>query len=999
MPYRRFFEDVCQGVEPGSGDWMKAWCPLHEDPRSSKTKSFSYNPKTGGWNCFSRCGTGHASQLFGMLSDPTYNGDDPDHRRDASREFNEKYPETKVAEYIEPKRKSNPDPKRLPPESKVDRYHQNLLQAEKQLEYLLEERAISRGVIEEMKIGWDGQRYTIPIYNQGQLLAFRYYNPTNTDFHVEKLHKFQGTKGDEVQFFPGSIQGGEEIYLVEGEPDCMALRSLGYNAYTLTGGAGTFPASKAMALLGFSKIIIVYDSDEPGRKGSAKVAKTLRDLHFDAIKNVDLRQLPGATEKEDITDLIKRLGDQFQQRFEEVVGNAPWCGRTDSGDDIAQPNVVNKSKIIPVDFQKAIQTQYRDKKIEMEITVLSVAPVPVECEISYDLECRSRQRGAKKECADCPLAYRAISFDAVNNAQDVVDGMIGQPIRKRDIKNRHGIGCLAFDKDVTEYGHYHNALIAPKSPRDSDFRKSTTMTRESYIRVPEKGGPPDQNAVYKVVSEQFKHPKTNEVGHLIDSFTKTKRSVEEFDITDNFHDVRKLFSCDQSDPVSVSRKLDEIYDDFEDHVIGHAVNRNLLFGLDMTFHSVAEFELPNKPVPKGMIEMLLIGDTRIGKTHSSKMLIEHFRRGDLYSVDNASEAGLFGGVDEAGASKRRFVKCGVIPLSHKELVVLDEANELTKEMVGRLSGVRSEGIYQVMKIASADIPCRLRMIWIANPRTSRAVSDYAFGVETIPEVIGKPEDIARFDTAFVMSKRDIDLEQIHKKPKPKGAQKFTTEACSMMVDWAWSRVGNQIVLTEGTFTEILELSRKMARDYSDKIPLVNDTEQRMKVARFSIALAARLGSTDDTGERILVYPAHVKIAVERLRAMFDAPSMAYDRYSFEKTAAALGEEARQAVNALGRKYANIVRKSNISKNFFKDICGKPEDGQKIWTYLLRGDGIDNRGRRPYLTSALLDYLNRYINDKANPEGMDVDGRLDDPAPNCGDIPAGVDEDFEEGLPF
>jgi len=70
----------------------------------------------------------------------------------------------------------------------------------------------------------------------------------------------------------------------------------------------------------------------------------------------------------------------------------------------------------------------------------------------------------------------------------------------------------------------------------------------------------------------------------------------------------------------------------------------------------------------------------------------------------------------------------------------------------------------------------------------------------------------------------------------------------------------------------------LGRKYSSNIPLVEMAEQRIKVARMAVALAARLFSTED-GEKILVKKEHVEFIGNFLDTIYSKPSMSYDLYS------------------------------------------------------------------------------------------------------------------------
>ena len=59
---------------------------------------------------------------------------------------------------------------------------------------------------------------------------------------------------------------------------------------------------------------------------------------------------------------------------------------------------------------------------------------------------------------------------------------------------------------------------------------------------------------------------------------------------------------------------------------------------------------------------------------------------------------------------------------------------------------------------------------------------------------------------------------------------------------------------------------------------------RLKLARLSIAAAARTASTDETYEMIIVKPGHVDFVVDFLQEVYDAPALQYDKMSAKEFA-------------------------------------------------------------------------------------------------------------------
>ena len=100
------------------------------------------------------------------------------------------------------------------------------------------------------------------------------------------------------------------ILITEGEKDMLTAKSLGIkSAVAKLGGAIT-------PLLGGvnfdnKKVVIVYDCDEPGRKGAEKDAAFLIDNHACSVKVINL----GLQEKEDLNDYFVKYGHTAQDLY------------------------------------------------------------------------------------------------------------------------------------------------------------------------------------------------------------------------------------------------------------------------------------------------------------------------------------------------------------------------------------------------------------------------------------------------------------------------------------------------------------------------------------------------------------------------------------------------------------------------------------------------------------------------------------------------------------
>ncbi len=99
---------------------------------------------------------------------------------------------------------------------------------------------------------------------------------------------------------------GPDVLLCEGEWDCLCAFDHGFTyAATHTGGAGTWLPSWTKMFTG-KNIIIIYDRDERGMKGAAKVARALWPVAA-RVRIVDL-PLPGTPISKDLSDYFRAGG-------------------------------------------------------------------------------------------------------------------------------------------------------------------------------------------------------------------------------------------------------------------------------------------------------------------------------------------------------------------------------------------------------------------------------------------------------------------------------------------------------------------------------------------------------------------------------------------------------------------------------------------------------------------------------------------------------------------
>ncbi|WP_052744876.1 AAA family ATPase [Micromonospora sp. HK10] len=182
---------------------------------------------------------------------------------------------------------------------------------------LTRELATNRGlkpqIITAAGIGWDGERYVLPVYDagSGDLVDLQTYRIGG------HLHHRRG--GTPRLYAPDGFDSSRPVLVCEGAWDVLAAREHGLNAVGVTGGAGAVPGD--LSALQGCDVVTVYDSDGAGQAGAAKLAKALAPIAR-SVRVADL----GLPDKGDVRDWFITHGRTADDLM-AVVGQAqPWGG-------------------------------------------------------------------------------------------------------------------------------------------------------------------------------------------------------------------------------------------------------------------------------------------------------------------------------------------------------------------------------------------------------------------------------------------------------------------------------------------------------------------------------------------------------------------------------------------------------------------------------------------------------------------------------------------------
>jgi hypothetical protein len=246
----------------------------------------------------------------------------------------------------------------------------------------------------------------------------------------------------------------------------------------------------------------------------------------------------------------------------------------------------------------------------------------------------------------------------------------------------------------------------------------------------------------------------------------------------------------------------------------------------------------------------------------------------------------------------------------RRFMVWDEVTGITVDMIGQLSGMRSSGIATVSKITGGQTTARVRKLWLANIRTFKnknvALTSVPYGIMIVPGIIGRAEDIARFDIMTVAGREEVDWKiLINAKQRKKVKHVYTSEAAKALVYWVWTRKPDQIKWERGAEDKVLDLTNELCVKYTTEIPVVEPGEQRFRVARICVALAARFHSSDPTGQHIVVKKEHVELAGWLFQQCYDSDACGYHKYSLKQMGG--GDLTPQQYKLIKSYFSNLSR--------------------------------------------------------------------------------------------
>ena len=863
--------DQFLSYERQTEDQLYACCPFHME----KTPSFTVNTETGEWYCHAGCGGG------------------------AEKEFIAKYFDVSIevarhaVEYWE-KRGSFP----FPSEETIDKWHEALCNMPKELEELYV-YGWTMEAIKQLHIGYDDGRITIPIKSRtGYWVNVRRYLPVHRRVQGSNNAKCMNIKKlGQKRYYPYEAFDEQQIFVVEGEKDCIAARSQGLNAVTSTGGSA-IPTDEILLFKG-KDVVLMLDTDSVGKRNVKNYLALLKGI----AKSISIVELP----VKDFAEYYKEYHNadvmQFAKDYQEVQQAEEAIEAVDT-------------TLVRSEFTENLNTWVKLNKMSV---------VGVEPKI-YTVPTRLKVVCKNASCSKpCPLSFS--NNPDIAQYVDVDPRQMLQFIDSSDSAQdsflRKMYGCKSVSAEPVDYTNVQKVIFQESASfidglEESSFESRYGIYTYTDFRL---------NATLKYNFEACRvtDPRSQQNYYVIrsaENLATLRPTIDE----SSFEKFRKV--AQESNTM-----MELIGKHYQEWMPALAIEgRPDLFGaLMLTYASVTEIPW-QAGIIKGWLDTMVIGDTRTGKSQMAQRLVKTLGMGGYINGENARRTGVIGGVQRFGDSW--VVTWGAIPMNDRGLLMIDEASGLEVEDIKDLSSTRSSGAVTLNKIVKGEARARTRLLWFSNPRNGRNLSDFYWkGFGAFQEFIPVMEDQARFDLVISAAREDVDV-----------LGDFDYDTPVQVGPWralfslAWSIEADDIKITSEAKAEV----RACAKDLNAKLgggSLIVGVAVHEKLLRLACAFAIASGSYDPVTGWLQVDARYVRWAEEFLEVTLNKPSMAYGDYIREfKRAQAKRADNMQFIRtliAVNPAIKALLTASSFKGFQFQEILGMSKDeSSKIMSDLI-----------------------------------------------------------------
>ena len=773
---------------------------------------------------------------------------------------------------------------------------------------ILYDLKITPETIEELKLGYITNCLATPVFKNGALINIARYNINKIPGKPKNEYNKNANTGDIIPFDVWKNDFRDTV-ICEGEKDMLIARSQGFNAITLTGGAQAALQKDYLPYFEGRNVFICYDNDDVGRQGALKRYKELAPKCNTFITNIGSVCV---LNKEDVADFFAKYNKTPQEFAEMLTNNS----RKPTEEELRA--VITKNEIKVTKIEDNIRNSIFKKMAKSNLQIIAT------CTETYASPEYAifKPRDNMEEDVETKSWYLSSTHE---NFLELIEGTVKTRDIPDIIANLVGIGSKWEKYYRLEMGPLqtiYKVTVADIALENDD--KASEFTIDMYSKTPLEIG-----NTYEISYKLYPHPKQGR--KIIAIASEIKETNYEFDTSNNeFIDSLNRFKTYGS----IENKINELFESAKCHIAPY-LNKDIWFAMDLVFNS--PLDITYKNVIRGALDVFVLGDTRTGKSETSKALKQLYDFGEVVPLKTATVASLIGGTDD----KLKKTKLGVIPRHHKELVIMEEFSGAPMDFIKTLTEIRSSNMVKIYRVAGdIQTPCKLRMITISNPISENGqlmtLSSYPNGVEPINELIKSPEDIARYD-AFILFPR------VDKLSNPFGTQvnndlKIDNKHYQIKSKWIKALNHESVVIPDELGSYIFERSIELNQMFECSFTVFG-SETDKKIARLSAALACMICSTNDY-KHVIVTKEHVDYIINFLKRIYDNSVFRLREFANEeKSYSVVVENDTKELEKMYPKNVTFIdflsNTSKVNRNELMTVSGlNKDDFSKIFNLLV-----------------------------------------------------------------
>jgi|SRR5690554_242018 len=758
---------------------------------------------------------------------------------------------------------------------------------------MAKELGFSEKTLNELNIKTSGGRLLYPVSIFGRVVdQVGYSNKL-----VPKVLRQKGSKsGMIIPYDTWKHDFTKATVICAGEKDMTIAREHDLNAITITGGEGALPKYFYKDFKD-RNVYIIYDNDLAGRNGAKKVAAALLP-HVRKVTIVDLSPVT-KEEGEDLWDFFMKYNKTREDLVQIMYSSKEFTQEEASEiQEQSYPTMTIKEALKPENVGRIVRSN-----IQIVVSYDDQFQVPslfsaTKVKVGESKTKNKMQKGDSKTWTLENYNIEDILHLVDSNLkedriyQNKLD-LLKIPKGEEGIKLEDGASSVVYKAVVVDYNK--SSQITEKPIEMVAFSIDRQMTSGNKYKI-----------TYKLVPHPYDGQK---LVMMIVDMEGAEDAITNFTITNQTKEILSHFQVETTLEDKINDNLNRFYG-----IVGHRYNPLLVMLNELTYHSTIEFDFNRWTNNIGALDIMIIGESRTGKSHTAETLSKLYNVGTKVDMINTTKAGLIGGSNSAGKGGGYQTRAGILPMNHGGLVILEEFGKAREHnIIDLLTEVKSSGVARITRVnGQLDLPSINRRIAITNPKTtgsrSRPIASYPNGIEIITDLLGKAENIARFDAIAIfgdMADGDIDLFEEFGEP-------FPDHYYQTKINWAWSRTKDQIIIDREVEKHTIKISNKLKSKYNTHIKIFG-TESWKKIMRFAIATAMYVVSTDETFEKVIVKPEHVDYAANLLVAIYDNKVFKLAEYVEEERR--LREIDAEGIQTLQRLYnSNSILMLELEKS-------------------------------------------------------------------------------------